>query len=145
MMIANPQRACVVLLTAVVLQVFTAGCVTLDTKPSPPSAKPAIGGVVHQIKTIWESELMFTEDTEHNGVPVPGLVGRVFLFGPDTGKTLRGQGVMVVDLYDAQQLGKDGNPKLLQKWNIDKVSLDQLDAPARDRLGLHALSALARI
>ena len=72
---------------------------------------------------------MFTNDTVHNGVPVPGLAGRVFLFGPDMSKTLRCQGVLTVDLYDTQQVGQDGNPKLLQRWNIDKVSLDQLIRP----------------
>jgi len=127
MKIANPQRVYFALLVGAALQVYGAGCVGLDTKPSSISSTPPnFGGVICQVQSTWESQLLFTNDTEHNGRPVPGLAGRVFLFGPDMKNTLRGKGIMVVDLYDTQQLGKDGNPKLLQRWNIDKVSLDQL-------------------
>jgi hypothetical protein len=82
---------------------------------------------------MWQPEVMFAADPTHNGMPTPGLAGRLYLFGPETGHPLVGDGSLVVDLFDDSPVASGGQPKLLEKWCLDKDTLKRL--LRRDFLG----------
>src|SRR5208337_2466794 len=56
---------------------------------------------------------------------LPGLAGRLYLFGPNIDYPLAGDGRLTVDLFnDEPEAGKE--PKLLEQWRIDKDTLKRL-------------------
>jgi hypothetical protein len=124
MKIKTTHRAWFILPFAGALLTAGAGCVTFDSKTGS-AAKPGTG-VVHQIHPMWEARIVTTSDTVNQGAPLMGLAGRVYLYGADMSTSLRGQGRITVDLFDPQQPGTDGQPKLLQRWDLDRASLNQL-------------------
>jgi len=72
------------------------GCVDLGTFLRTDSA-PKSAAV--QLVVTWHPEIASAPDTVHGGRPVPGLAGRLYIFGPDGGFPLQGDGTLVVDLY----------------------------------------------
>lgn len=100
------------------------GCRTVETskvKPIEPGPAP-----VHQAVTNWANQMIVTSDVVHQGAPLPGIVGRLYLVGPDQARFVKGDGKVIVDLYDVGQPGPDGKPKMLQRWEYDKSTLDRL-------------------
>jgi hypothetical protein len=109
-------------LAPVVFALFTAGCATtgdllLGAGDAPPK------GNVTQINVAWHNQVVFAPDQVNGGRVSPGLVGRLYLFGPNMGYPLAGDGAVVVDLLDPAQVGKDGEPKMLERWVIQKEHL----------------------
>ena len=116
---------------------LAAGCVTTEEgfvrphEPVPVAAArakdppPAPGGI-SQVHAAWEGRLMETRDVLHNGAPLIGLVGRMYLFGPEVGHTLIGDGAAEVELSDLGQIDPQGKPKLLEVWKIDKANLKRM-------------------
>lgn len=84
-----------------------------------------------QIVTTWVNKVQFAPDTAHNGEPMPGLVGRMYLFGPTVGFPMVGDGGIFVELFDETQ-GPSQHP--IEKWQIDPVSLRKL--VQKDRIGM---------
>src|SRR4051812_47005530 len=77
---------------AALLPLLTAGCVTMDKVwPCCGGEKPPCGPV-HQVIVTWNNEVMRAADPTHNGALVPGIGGRLFLFGPEIGFPLAGDG-----------------------------------------------------
>ena len=113
-------RACpgtLVLLAALVCGLPT-GCVTLGTPGwlgSPKKSTPC------QVTVSWQNEIRFAPDTTRGGELTPGLAGRVYLFGPDVGCPLEGDGSLYVELADASEMP----PKALEEWRLpaDKLQL----------------------
>jgi hypothetical protein len=83
-------------------------------------------GPVHQVHATWVNKLVVTEDAANQGAPLPGLAGRVYLFGPDLGLPVKGTGKVIVDLFDAAQAGPNGESKMLERWVFTKENLDRL-------------------
>jgi hypothetical protein len=79
-----------------------------------------------QADSRWEQQVVYASDPTHGGVQTPGLAGRLYLFGPEPGKPLVGDGSLVVDLFDETPVAKGGQPKLLERWCIDKDTLKRL-------------------
>jgi len=100
--------------------------------------------VTHLLIT-WRNEVMFPPDVVHQGRPLPGLAGRLFLFSGDNGFPVRGDGEVQVELYDISDLPRaeraslvagaptDGSKKLLERWCFDPESLKTLFQ--QDRIG----------
>jgi hypothetical protein len=128
---------------ALLLLLVSAGCEALDlhdaNKPPPPAA-------VCQFVATWQNHIVFAPDAMHGGTPMPGLVGRLYLFGPVLGHPVVGDGSLIVDLYDetppdppagtGQPPRKPGSkpagpparktadkPVLVERWNIDATTL----------------------
>jgi hypothetical protein len=80
------------------------------------------------VATYWEPQVTFTPDPTRNGTPIPGLVGRLFLFGEDKGRPLAGEGAVIIDLYDPDHPRGDdqGTVIPLERWQIDKDTLARL-------------------
>lgn len=104
--------------------VVATGCVGINTLVNPSTTPPA--GHVCQIVTTWNREVVFPPDTTHNGAPTPTLTGRLYLFGPEIGVPLVGDGNVTVDLFDDRAKASGGDSVLLEEWRIDPGTLKQL-------------------
>ena len=63
----------------------------------------------------------------------PGLVGRIYLFGPDVGAPLVGDGSLVADLYDDTAGPAPKGARPLEEWQFDRQTLKRLQR--RDAIG----------
>ena len=76
--------------------ILAPGCVTTQSWINTPEASTGIC----QVHTYWESRIQVTQDVVNGGRPLPGLAGRLYLFGPEIKFPEKGDGNVVVDLYD---------------------------------------------
>lgn len=105
------------------LPMLSAGCVTLEKVwPGCGDDKPPCGPV-HQVVVTWNNEVMHAADPAQGGILVPGIGGRLFLFGPQIGFPVCGDGSVTVDLYD-ETAGPAQTP--LERWNFDALTLKRL-------------------
>lgn len=86
-----------------------------------------------QVVAAWNPGVVYTPDSAHGGAELPGLVGRIYLFGSEIGCPLTGDGSLVVDLYDdtAGPAGPEAHP--LEEWQLDQDALKRLQR--RDAVG----------
>jgi hypothetical protein len=105
---------------------FAVGCVTLDGRPPswPWSDKPHRAEVT-QVVALWADGAVVQPDPARGGIPTPGLAGRVYLFGPDMGEPLEGEGMLMVYLYDDAQPPAD-QPVPREIWTIDHDNLARI-------------------
>jgi hypothetical protein len=90
--------------------------------------------VVCQVHSCWDNRVQVTQDVVNGGRPLPGLAGRVYLFGEKFGIPLKGDGGSVaVDLYDMTHLQPGAEPKYLERWQLDAGSVAKL--LRRDKIG----------
>jgi hypothetical protein len=97
---------------------FAPGCTHTEgfmVKDAPPKT-----GHPCQIVTTWLNTVQYAPDTMSNGTPMPGLVGRLYLFGEAVDFPQVGDGAVVVDLFDDTH-GPSQQP--LERWELDPVSL----------------------
>lgn len=126
------SRAVVALGIATLVLGVGSGCI--PTLPVVPWPDFALAPPVSQVVATWNPAVVFTPDPANNGVRTPGLVGRVYLFGPDLGYPLVGDGSLTVALFDDSRTGPDGTPLQLEEWRIDKDTLHRL--LKRDTIGM---------
>src|SRR5581483_2732937 len=104
--------------------VASPGCLILDkcklTKDGPPPPSPDC----RQVVTTWSHKVQYAPDTVHNGAPMPGFVGRMYLFGEQVDFPQVGDGGLTVELYDDTAAQSGGTR--IEVWNIDKVTLKRL-------------------
>src|SRR5438094_874676 len=72
-----------------------------------------------QVVTFWENHVTFAPDPARAGVNAPVLLGKLYLFGPEIGFPLTGDGSLVVQLEDETA----GKPVPLERWNFDPETL----------------------
>ncbi len=97
------------------------GCVNFDIvlrKQDEPALTPS------QVVSNWDNQVQFVRDMK--GWPHPGLVGRVYLFGP-TMQAVKSNGSLVVEAYDVSRLPPGEQPKApIEIWSFDKDNLKSL-------------------
>jgi hypothetical protein len=106
-----------------------------DGAPAPP-APPALPDLEHRLVSVWDNKLNYSSDLSRGGAPMPVLVGRVFLFGPDfealqnnnpTHKVVKsyiGDGSLIVDLYDnTPHRGPETEAMLIDELRVDAATL----------------------
>jgi len=76
--------------------------------------------------TTWTGQLEHGPDPTRSGAQVPGLAGRLYLFGPEIGTPLEADGKATVDLYDETPRAAGCQPVLVERWNFDKDTLKLL-------------------
>jgi hypothetical protein len=112
------------MLAALFFSPMLTGCLTLPTgkesKEKPPPGKPV------QIATTWENEVMFLPDTEHDGKEMPCLGGRLYLFGNEGPEPIACEGTLDVKLLRNDQIGPDGEPKVIEVWQFPTKILQQM-------------------
>lgn len=99
------------------------GCVTPQnwvTNHEPPA------GAVSQAHTYWEPRVLTASNFMNGGRQVPGVAGRLFLFGSEVGNPLKGDGTVSVDMYDATAGTPGPDTKPLVHIDFDRPSLKEL-------------------
>ncbi len=99
------------------------GCVSSipwlsNFESTPPSACQAIA--------LWDSRIHVTQDTFNGGRPVPGFAGRLYIMGSESGAPQKGDGTVAVDVYDVTHLQEGVQPRYMERWQFDPVSLAKL-------------------
>lgn len=110
--------------------ILPAGCVTM----APFLGKNAGSDAgICQVVTVWNPTVVYAPDPARGGVPSPGLVGRLYLFGPQIDFPRAGDGSLTIDLYKETNKDDVNTRVLLEKWHIDKDTLQRL--MKRDPIG----------
>jgi hypothetical protein len=99
---------------------MTSGCTTTDQLVANTGDKPRVA----QLTAIWNNQLIAGVDPVHNGAPMVGLAGRVFLFGPDQKEYLLADGKLVVELYATPPEQPQAAPVRMEVWEITKDKLN---------------------
>lgn len=106
------------------LALSSTGCVALSpwkqSAESPPVGQPS------QVVMTWKPSVTTTPDVVNGGSPIPGLVGRLYLFGAQMGHPMAGDGNLRVELFDDRPSAQGGQPTLLEFWEIDQEKLCRL-------------------
>lgn len=113
------------------------GCVALDNLLPKTDAPPT--GQVCQIVAAWNKEVMTAPDTVNGGRPLPGLTGRLYLFGTQIDYPLAGDGNLIVELYAPTPPAPNAarpdapatptapaEPQRIERWELDKDTLHKL-------------------
>jgi hypothetical protein len=110
-----------------------AGCLDKYMVKKEPAAPAPPPESKQRIVSVWDNKVHFADDSQHGGAPMPVLVGKIFLFGPeidtvDSAKSpvmpFIGDGSLIIDLYDnTPHRGVETDPKMLEEFRIDPVTL----------------------
>ena len=101
-----------------------AGCVTTGSWVFEKPPEPATP--ISQVAATWDNQIHFVPDPLHQGQPNPCLAGRVYLFGPNYGCPVDGDGGISVQLYKELPPEAGGQLVLLEQWNIDPAKTHEL-------------------
>jgi hypothetical protein len=109
------------------------------TAPTASSAMPAMFGrpaptqasLARKAVVAWNNQIVITNDPVNNNRPLPGIAGRLYVFGDDEGHPLDVPGTVSVAVHAMDKDGKTG--PVLVAWNIDSASLQRL--ARRDAIG----------
>lgn len=77
-------------------------------------------GQAVRLTAAWDNKIIFAPDPTHGGEPVPGLVARLWVFGPDQSVPLDPDGEILVAMWDTAPKSDGGQPVLLEVWHIDR-------------------------
>jgi hypothetical protein len=116
-----PPRKASLWAIALLVPFLATGCViTEDSLNSshdpPPSGKPC------QIVAYWQNSIAFASDPANGGAQTPGLAGRLYLFGPELGHPMTGDGALFVEMFDETE----GKSIKREQWEIDPQTLHRL-------------------
>jgi Glycine zipper len=84
---------------------------------------------VCQVVANWTPQVQFVPDTVHEGRKMPGIVGRLYLFGEQVGFPLTGDGMVHLELSAILPERPQDGWICLEKLDIDKESLKKLLIP----------------
>jgi hypothetical protein len=90
---------------------------------------PAEAGQVARLTAAWNNKVIYAPDPTHGGDPVPGLMARLWLFGPDTKDPLSVEGEFFVGAWDMSPKATGGQPVLLEVWHIDPEAARKFRRP----------------
>jgi hypothetical protein len=103
-------------------------------QPAPPTSMslpfgmsgsaPTQASLARQVEVAWNSEILMASNTENGNHPMPGLAGRLYVFGEKVGRPLEAPGAVTIVLYAIDKENKVGPP--LAKWELDSVALRKL-------------------
>ncbi|WP_020475522.1 hypothetical protein [Zavarzinella formosa] len=93
-------------------------------KPAPlvGNMAPPKPGEAARLTAAFSNKVIYAPDPTRGGDPVPGLLGRLYIFSTDEGVPIIVDGELVVDVWDNSPQANGGKPKLLEVWHIDKDS-----------------------
>jgi hypothetical protein len=101
---------------------LNAGCVSTKWFQKGKDEPPPVGDPC-RVATWWVPHVVQAPDTLHSGTPVPGLAGRLYLYGPDMGVPMVGAGGLLVCAYDETHVCEGAEPVQKRIWYIDPKSL----------------------
>jgi hypothetical protein len=80
---------------------------------------PAKPGEAARLTAAWNNKILYAPDPTHGGDPVPGLLARIWVFGPDTKDPLTVDGELIIGVWDNTPKATGGQPLLQEVWHID--------------------------
>lgn len=83
---------------------------------------PANPGQGARLTAAWQNKVIYAPDPTHGGNPVPGLMGKMWVFGPDEGVPLSLDGEIFVGAWDNSRTVHGGEPVLLEVWHLDPAA-----------------------
>jgi hypothetical protein len=108
-----------------------AGCV--ETSSFLQWGEPKPYGEPCRVVAAWNPAVVYTPDPVHDGTPNPGIAGRIYLFGPEIGCPMLGNGSLSVLLFDDGHCGPGKSTTPLEEWHFDTATLKRLEH--RDPVG----------
>lgn len=100
------------------------GCTPMGKLPSIVDDTPKPSAHCCQAVVTWSNKVHYVPDTVNDGKPVPGIIGRLYLFGERIDYPLVGDGSIIVDLFNDAAPSPDGQP--LERWQIDADTMHRL-------------------
>lgn len=86
-------------------------------------------GEAARLTVAWNNKIIYAPDPTKGGEPMPGLLTRIYLFGPDQTVPVKGNGELLVALYDQTPKAAGGAPKLMELWHIDPEAAKKFQRP----------------
>jgi len=80
------------------------------------AARPGQGA---RLTASWNNKVIYAPDPVHGGNPVPGMMGKLWVFGPDEAVPLSLDGEIFVGAWDNSRTAEGGEPVLLEVWHMD--------------------------
>jgi hypothetical protein len=84
------------------------------------SHTPAKPGEPSRLTAAWNNKIIYAPDPTHGGDPVPGLLARLYVFGPDESIPLDPDGELIVGVWDLGPKAEGKSPALMELWHIDR-------------------------
>jgi hypothetical protein len=111
-------------------------------EPSPVTPASAIAKVANKLTrspatemtVLWRNRVDYLPDPARNGEMGPGLVGQLFLFGPNL-QFVEANGRLIVALYDESPRPPGQQPNKPECWEFTKETLQKLKTPD-ERFGM---------
>jgi hypothetical protein len=107
---------------AALLLTLASGCVTMGELT--PDAVPA--NQVGKVVGMWTNQVLNGVDPAHQGAPMHGLAGRVFLYPVDMSANLIADGNLVIEMYATLPEQPQGPQVLLETWELKKETLNSV-------------------
>jgi hypothetical protein len=106
---------------AALLLALASGCVSSgqllpDASPGTPP--------VNQVVAVWNTQVVAGVDPAHDGAPLYGVAGRVYLYGTDQRDFLIADGKLILELYAVPPEQPQGPAVRMQAWEIKKEILN---------------------
>lgn len=99
------------------------GCTPFGKLPSMADSTPKPVPAC-QVVVTWSNKVHLSPDTVNSGVPSPGIVARMYLFGDRIDYPQVGDGSIEVDLFNDS--GPKPGEQPLERWHIDADTLRRL-------------------
>src|ERR1700741_1275744 len=77
------------------------------------TTSPAQAGQAVRLSAAWDNKIIFAPAPTHGCDPGPGLVARLWVFGPDQSVPLDPDGELLVAMWDTAPKATGGTPVLL--------------------------------
>jgi hypothetical protein len=92
------------------------------------STTPAKPGQGARLTAAWNNKVIYAPDPTHGGDPVPGLMGKLWVFGPDESVQvpLALDGEIFVGAWDNSPKLTGGQPVLIEVWHIDPEAVKKV-------------------
>lgn len=76
-----------------------------------------------RLTSAWQNKVTYAPDVTRGGAVFPGLIARVYLFGPDVAVPYIGDGTLRLLIHDATRRGAPSDPKLtdIVDFNVDAL------------------------
>lgn len=94
-----------------------------------PKAAPIVGntapakpGEAARLTAAFSNKVTYAPDPTRGGDPVPGLLGRMYVFSTDEAVPIVADGELIVDVWDNSPKVNDGKPKLMEVWHLDAAA-----------------------
>jgi hypothetical protein len=78
---------------------------------------------VNQVITVWDNNVRVVPDSQHVGVNVPLLAGRMYLMNEELKGCVEAHGMVVAQMYDMTPLAKGATPVKLAEWTYKADAL----------------------